>query len=117
MAVWPSGKRFTPLVGSLQETPPNNSIRSSMDRGPEKVRRRTTANVRPLTFTILLSKADTAVLDTFYNDTTYSGADAFTYTHPRTGAVVSARFTEPPQYQEVGGVGLYRSSISLEILP
>lgn len=117
MATWPSGKRFTPLVGTFKESPPDNLIRSSMDKGPEKVRRRTTANIRPISFTLLLSKADTQVLDSFYTDDLYSGADEFTYTHPRTEEVVTARFASTPEYNEQAGSGFYKASISLEIMP
>lgn len=117
MATWPSGKRFTPLVGSLQESPANNIIRSTMDKGPEKVRRRTTANIRPISFTLLLSTADVVVMDDFFNNITYGGSDEFDYTHPRTKALVSARFKDAPSYQENGGVGLYKVQVSLEIMP
>ena len=116
MATWPSGKRFTPIIGSLTESPPSNSIRSSMDKGPAKVRRRTTANVRPLSFKLVLSKADTAVFDTFYVTTTVSGSIEFDYTHPRTGAACTARFAQEPTYSERSGV-VYEISVSLEIMP
>jgi len=117
MATWPTDKRFSPLISSLQETPPANTIRSTMEKGPEKVRRRTTANVRPISFSLLLSKADVVVMDTFFNDDTYGGADEFDYVHPRTGENVKARFKDAPSYQESGGVGLYKVSVSLEIMP
>lgn len=116
MATWPTGKRFTPVIGSLVEGPPSNSIRSSMDKGPDKVRRRTTANVRSLSFKLILSKADTAVFDTFFVTTTASGSIEFDYTHPRTGAACTARFAQEPSYAERSGV-VYEISVALEILP
>lgn len=115
MATWPATLP-APALNSLKETPPNNVIRTQMDKGPDKVRRRTTANVRPLSFTLKLTPAQVATLDTFFTDTTYSGADEFDYTHPRTGAAVTARFVSPPDYAESEGV-IYNCSISLEILP
>ncbi len=46
MAVFPDlGK---PLAANYQETPPDNLVRTPMDVGPAKLRRRTTANVRQL---------------------------------------------------------------------
>lgn len=116
MAVWPTGKRFTPVIGSLVEGPPSNTVRSTMDKGPAKVRRRTTANVRSLSFKLILSKADTAVFDTFFTTTTLSGSLEFNYTHPRTGAACEARFAQEPSYSERSGV-VYEISVSLEILP
>lgn len=113
MAVWPA--QFCPVINSLQETPPDNVIRSSMDKGPAKVRRRTTANVRPISFRMILSKADTEVLDDFYTTDTFSGADEFDFTHPRTGAAVKARFVQPPTYQNRST--MYEAQVSLEILP
>lgn len=114
MATWPT--TFCPLAGSYQETPPNNTIRTSMDRGPDKVRRRTTANVRPVSFKMLLNKTQVAQLDDFYNEDTFSGADPFDFTHPRTGASVQARFVNPPAYQD-RGAAMYEAAVQLEILP
>lgn len=113
MAVWPS--QFCPLINSFQESPPQNLIRSDMDVGPAKIRRRTTANIRPVSFRMFLNKANVAVLDNFYLNDIMSGAEAFDFTHPRTGQLVQARFQEPPQYQNQS-TG-YNVSISLEILP
>lgn len=116
MATWPATLP-PPLADTLQETPPDNVIRTSMEKGPAKVRRRTTATVRPISFELVLDTTQLAALDTFYVTTTYSGADEFSYTHPRTGAAVSARFTAPPQYSDVNTGRHYNASIALEILP
>lgn len=113
MAVWPS--QFCPLVGSFQETPPDSSIRSDMDVGPAKVRRRTTANVRPISFRMFLKKDGVAILDNFYVVETVGGSEPFDYIHPRTQQPVKARFQEQPQYQSQS-IG-YNVSVSLEILP
>lgn len=115
MAVWPATLP-PPALNSLQESPPNNTIRSQMDKGPAKVRRRTTANIRPLAFNLKLTPAQVQTLDDFYNITTFSGADEFDYVHPRTGAGCSARFVQPPGYSEQEGT-IYNASVSLEILP
>lgn len=114
MATWPS--KFCPLMGSFQESPPNNTIRSTMDRGPAKVRRRTTANVRPISFNVFVRNADMQEFDDFYAIDTFSGADEFDFIHPRTKESVKARFVEPPSYGDRSGIG-YQVSVSLEILP
>lgn len=114
MAVWPTA--FCALVNSFTETPPENVLRSSMDKGPAKVRRRTTANVRPISFKMALTGPQTQQLDDFYITETVSGADEFDFIHPRTKQNVKARFVNPPQYNERGGK-LWEVSVSLEILP
>jgi len=114
MATWPTLP--APIINTFNETLPDNVIRTSMDKGPAKVRRRTTANVRPIQFSMVLTEAQVATLDTFYNTTTLSGAQEFDYTHPRTGATVSARFTQPPAYSDINGLA-YRVEVQLEILP
>lgn len=114
MATWPAG--FCALAGSYTESSPNNTIRTSMDRGPDKVRRRTTANIRPISFKMLLSKTRLATFEAFYEDETFGGAEAFDFTHPRTGEAVRARFVNPPSWSDRGGP-MYEVSVQLEILP
>lgn len=115
MALWPV-ELPPPALNTLKEVPPNNLIRSSMDKGPAKRRRRTTANVRPISFDMMCTPEQVELLDQFYVTDTYSGADDFDFTHPRTGAAVKAAFADGPQYGEVEGV-LYRVTVSLEIQP
>ncbi len=117
MAQWPASLP-APALNTLRETPPNNSIASQMDKGPAKVRRRTTANVRPISFIMKCTPDQIATLDDFYDNTTFSGSVDFDYTHPRTGAAVTARFKPetPPTWDEQEGV-LYNATIELEILP
>lgn len=115
MPTWPADLP-APALGTLTETPPNNKLRSSMDKGPPKDRRRTTANVRPISFMLKLTPAQTQTLDDFFVTDTASGVNEFDYTHPRTGASVTAKFATEPEYSELEGV-LYDCSISLEIQP
>lgn len=113
MPIWP--EHFCPLINTFQETPPENTIRTTMDRGPAKVRRRTTANVRNVSFSMYLDSANVAVMDDFFINQTYSGADAFEYTHPRTGETVNARFVAPPQYRNRSRG--FEVQVQLEIMP
>lgn len=116
MATWPT--TLCPLAGTYQEAPPNNTIRTSMDRGPDKVRRRTTANIRPISFKLLLSAANVEVLDDFFVNDTFSGADQFDFIQPRTGAGVQARFIQAPTYSPKSNKnGWWDVSVQLEILP
>lgn len=115
MVTWPAALP-APALNTLRESPPDNALRTQMDKGPAKVRRRTTANTRPISFVIKILPALVITLDDFYDTETASGSIEFDYTHPRTGAAVTARFTTRPSYAEVEGV-LYNCSIELEILP
>lgn len=115
MTTWPSTLP-SPAINTFSEAPPNNIIRSSMDKGYDKVRRRTTASIRPISFTLKLTDDQVTIIDDFYNDETVGGSLSFDYIHPRTGATVEARFAEPPSYQSNENV-IYDVSVSLEILP
>lgn len=115
MANWPATLP-APLVGSLNDSLPNNVIRSAMDKGPEVVRRRTTANVQPISFTLRLTVAQRATLETFYNTDTISGSSVFVYSHPLTGVSGNARFVQPPSFSGDATTGI-DASIALEIMP
>ncbi len=114
MSDWPSELVIT--RNGFRESPPNNTSRTNMDVGPDKLRRRSTAAIRPVSFNLFLTTAQVAVLDTFYVDTTNSGSVPFDFIHPRTGATVSARFVSPPDYGVQDG-DTWTVPISLEILP
>jgi hypothetical protein len=115
MATWPNTLP-SPRINTIQEAPADNLIRTRMDRGPDKVRRRTTANAKKISFRLLLSKAQRDALITFYETTTFSGADAFTYVHPIDSGNVSARFVSPPAFTDLNGQ-YYNATVELEILP
>lgn len=116
MAVWPFNSETKIETGSWNESPPDNTIRSKMEVGPEKIRRRTTANIRPVSFIMNLNDAELDILDEFYTNDTFSGADEFDYIHPRTSDNVKARFADKPSYNDIIK-GVYKVNISLEILP
>lgn len=109
---WPS-QLPAPLINTLRETSPDGTIRTQMDKGVDKVRRRTTANVRDLSFTLRLMPGQVDILDQFYIDVQ---ALSFDYTHPRTGELVTARFASAPSFSE-RGLAVYDAQVNLEILP
>ncbi len=116
MTSWPATLPQSPLAEGFTETAPATALRTEMDQGPAKSRQRTTAGPRRLGFSLFLTRAQTATLDSFFNDDTKGGAVAFTFPHPRTGVSMSCRFTEPPRYQMQGG-DIFRATLSLEVLP
>lgn len=116
MPLWPVTLPQSPLADSFRETAPGTTIRTQMEQGPAKIRRRTTAGVGDISFAYVLSAAQVAALEGFYLDDLSGGALSFSFTHPRTGGSLSCRFREPPQYASLSG-DYFRAAVKLEILP
>jgi len=112
---WPTSLRDLWLRDGFREVVPKNMIRSSMDVGPAKVRRRTTANVRPFFGQMFLTSALVATLDTFFVTTTKSGTLTVELKHPRTGSTGTYRFVKEPQY--VPHNRGFMASVQMELLP
>jgi len=112
---WPSTLYGTILKDGVQETPPDNIIRTDMEVGPPKVRRRGTAAVRKFTFQMFLSGTLLAIFDTFYVTTSKSGSLAFNFRSLRTQVIGEYQFAAVPIYipSEQG----YLISCQLELLP
>ena len=114
MATWPGTLSAFILQDGFSETLPNNTIRSKMDVGPPKMRRRGTGAPRPVTGKQYMTAGQVAIFDTFYESTLYSGSLRFDWVSPRTQAVKELRFIQPPVYTPMG-VG-YIVSMKLEIM-
>lgn len=120
MATWPStlpGIRL-PVQSSRQD----GTIRTSMDAGPQKVRRRFTATSRYYSFPLQMTGSQFATLESFYDDTLGGGSLTFTMDDPHTGSSETFRFQAPPESEFIrGGENpndrLLNVSISLERLP
>ena len=116
MSSWPATLPQYPIMQGYQENPADTIIRTKMDQGPDKVRRRTTANTVNFKVSYIMTDAQVATFDTFYNATISGGADKFTMPHPRTGVSSdNFRISSIPQYASINGV--YRVSFDLELLP
>lgn len=98
-----------------KETPPDTSIRSSMDTGPDKVRRRSSAGTRNIAFQMFLSDEELDILDDFYVNDAKECSVPFDFISLRSGSTVSCRFTAAPDYDRDGPY--WRVNASLEILP
>lgn len=114
---WPAALPQTLFVGGYGQTYPNVTIKSDMDAGPAKVRRRFTAGVEPVSGTMLMDATELAALDTFYNTTLLGGSLRFSWTKPPAHSVAcEMRFTEPPTWTAIEP-GMYQVSMSFEVLP
>jgi hypothetical protein len=115
MAEWPATLYGCITKGSFTEIPPQNVLRTQMDAGPAKLRRRSTANVRTFNLNLFLTKAQTATFDTFYVTTIQSGAIKFDMYHPRTHVAGEYRFINQPTYSPMDEG--YSVRVDLELLP
>ncbi len=106
---WPASLPQRVAVDGYGEGPPDTTVRTRMDAGPAKVRRRFTAGVRPLSLQI--------DLDGFFGTTLLGGALAFDWVHPRTQAAVTLRFVRPPAYRPLASDAAWQAVLQLEILP
>ena len=116
MPTWPASLPQVPESSSYEETAPNELLRTQMDSGPAKVRRRFTSGVRDYGMTFRMTKAQVATLDTFYITTLSGGVVKYDWTNPRTGATDTFRFKSPPKYQHRTG-DFWRVAIEIEQLP
>lgn len=115
MPAWPGVLPRVPLLGTV-ETAPDLVVRTQMDAGPAKLRRRFTAGVRTFDAEFLLSEAQVAALDDFYVTATAGGSVRFDHVHPRTDATVEMRFTAPPAYEQITP-SRWRARLKLEVMP
>ena len=118
MATWPGSLPTEFLLQGFRETAPDNVIASDMVVGPPKTRRRSSAAVRPISGTMLMSSTQAGIHDTFFTDTLNDGAEPFDWTDPRTDANVSFLYQpgRPPAYTPVGG-GDWHVKINLLTMP
>ena len=112
---WPTALYGTILKEGYQETPPDNVIRTEMDVGPAKIRRRGTGAVRNFIFNLFLTPANLTTFNTFYDTTTKSGSLAFNFKSPRTEVLGDHRFVAVPTYapRDQG----YIVACQLELMP
>ena len=114
--IWPATLPQTLLLQGYGESPGENQLRSPMEVGPAKVRRRATSAPRKVTGSLYLSASQLDDFKTFYNTTLLSGTLRFTWDDPTdTGTTVEMRFSEVPTWsaQET----LFELSMTIEILP
>jgi len=97
-------------------------LRSDMDAGPAKVRRRFTAVTKNHKGNILMSNAQFATWESWFENTIAFGSLSFTMPHPLTGATITARMVIPSsgkayQFTPESGTGLGLLAIEIEVLP
>ena len=117
MPAWPSDLPPRPLVEGFAETAPTLTVRSPMDVGPAKVRRRVTAGVTQLKCSFRLSTTQRASLLTFWQTTLAGGAFSYTWAHPISGAAITCRIVDPPAFTPAAGGVSWVAALNIEVLP
>jgi hypothetical protein len=115
--IWPVTIPQDLLVDGYGEATPDVAIKSNMDVGPAKVRRRTTAAVRPITGKMVMTLTELGLFKSFYNTDLLGGSLRFDWTDPYDGSTaVEMRFTAPPSWSAIDP-DHFEVSMALEILP
>ena len=106
-----------PTQSDYQENRQSQLIRSQMDTGPAKIRRRFTANSAEYSVSWEFTGSQLSTFETFFNSTIDGGSVEFTWVQPRTDASVTARFVDGVYSVSSLGHDLYRVSSKLEVMP
>lgn len=120
IAEWPATLPNEFLLDALKESHPKMIVRTSMDKGPAKVRRLTSKKQRPVSLRFFLTSSEVETFETFVSDTLAEGVYRFSWTHPRTGTSSEFRFVPVGEVlydiEAVDGE-FYEIGCKLEILP
>jgi hypothetical protein len=92
------------------------TIRSDMDTGPQKVRRRFTKSIDPLSCVILLTVDEYTIFRDFYDIDLNGGVNVFEFLHPITNEVNRYRFLNSPEISFLGGIQ-FRVAMNWEQMP
>jgi len=98
--VWPASLPDCPQ--SWQETEIDVLIRTEMDVGIEKTRRRYTGKRMAVQVSWTITANLYHVFIDFFETTLKQGIDTFDYDHPITKVATEYRFTEPPSISFLG---------------
>lgn len=120
MATWPA--TLPDWKFPLSDKADEGFLRTSMDAGPDKMRRRYSAVSRKFQTEMKITGAQRSTLNTFYHDTLGEGALSFERTDPTTDVTEDFRFLTTPDYRLLVGdedpdKRIYNVTLSLEKLP
>lgn len=117
MADWPLSLPQLPLEAGLRYQAADNSIRSQMDAGAAKARRRFTSIHDEVDLRIIVTKEQADILESFYQ-VTLAVVGAFNWRHFRKPGFPAAvyQFTAPPEYVPAGG-GYWFVTLKFNRLP
>jgi len=111
---WPELLPSGLLEEGFGKQPQGNVIRTAMDAGPKKARRRYTARAVNYSGKQIFDAGELAVFEQFYHTALADGVLRFNFDDPVTGETAEFRFTGDYSVAAVGG--LYEASMELERL-
>ena len=117
MSDWPSTLPQRFLAADYSDTLPDNVIKTQMDSGPPKRRRKTTANIRIISGSMIMTTAQWNSLVTFFQDT-LNETLPFNLPEPGNdeGGLLNVVFSGPPQRQYFGP-GRWHVALRFEVQP
>lgn len=110
--LWPIALPQVIRLDGLQGQLKSNVVRSSMDAGPQKVRRRYTVTSKFFEGTIIVNEEQRRILENFYVNTIASGTLRFRMKDPQTLKLKEFRFQKDYSEQQLDG--LWKIIMSLE---
>lgn len=116
-ATWPISLQDKLNEDSFSVEFGNTVLRSEMDIGPAKVRRRTTRPIDVYTCSINLYQSDYATFTTFFNTTLNGGINTFDFVDPFSGQLTTFRFLKPPSVSPIGRAGWFKITMAWEKMP
>jgi hypothetical protein len=109
---WPELLPSGLLEKGFSKQPQDNVIRTTMDAGPKKARRRYTARSIKYSGKQNFDAAELAVFEQFYHNVIADGVLRFNFADPVTGEIAEFRFTE--KYTATANDGQYEVTMPLE---
>ena len=91
VAAWPTGVPDTFESSGFAYDADSGVVRSDMDSGPPKVRRRFSSVSKNMKGTIIMTKAQFLLWETWFEDVVYHGSLSFTMTDPINGGSMTVR--------------------------
>lgn len=110
--LWPAELPQVLILDNLSAEKQNNVIRTQMDAGPQKIRRRYTVATKNFSGQIVVTEAQRRVLEDWYDNDLASGALRFLMKDPQTLILSQFRFRE--HYKEDSLNGVWKITLSLE---
>lgn len=117
MAVpWPVSLQQNVNTGNFNEKFGETAIRTTVDVGPMKVRRRFTRPIDVVSVGFNMTSDQYEDFKIFYNTTVNGGVTIFELNHPITGVLTNYRFMGPPTISPIGGI-VFVASMQWEVIP
>lgn len=113
---WPSALPTGFLKDGFTLSPQDSRLRSPMDAGRPKQRRRFTAKTENFTGPLLMDPDQVTAFVEFYDDVLQDGTLTFRWVHPRTRLPVDMQFVGPYSLTSFDGRN-YFVNVSVEVLP